>query len=964
MKTRYVTMNLFKALMLVFALLPWLGTAEAACNGFVCPGGGTGFNDNTGTYVDISMSLTSSATTLPADGVSTVSIQATLVSGYGPVVGQSVTFTATSGTLSNTSAATNSAGVAEVTLTASEEVGTVRVTAFYRDASYSTYAYVWQQYLYIDFVSNTVENITVTAGSDEVIADGQSTSLIQATVYNGDFDPLSGVPVTFTTTAGTLSATSADTNNVGVASVSLTAPTTIGSAIVYASASGIAGSDTVAFVAGPPKTMSLVVNPSAVTTGETSSVYARVYDQYRNPVEGASVLFDLFTSGKLAAMSSRGADLSAALETTDAAGKTGVITYTAGTQAGKDFILAKTANGVTGYKPITVTGGGNTVDGVELWVSSPQLNSSGSPEVTLTALVRDANNNTMDGVDVTFSSSASSGVDPGVITVSSGTTGASGTATATLGTAGDPTNRTITVAAAAGSKTAQESVEVTGTTLSVDGPSSVTQGGVATLTIYLKDSDGNGISGKTLSISSALGNPISASTLVTDSSGRVTVKVTATAGGTGNPDTITVSALNATGTYSLAVSDADIFAMTAPVSGAEITLGTCEPITVSWTDISGIPQVGEALTIAATRGALYLNATCTIASDGSATTGATGTATRYITASNAGPSVITASGTASDGPTDELEVEFVATTPASMTLQADPTLIGVNTAGSEANQASIVAVVRDADNNLVKSKTVLFTLTDVTGGSLSNGSAVTDSFGRASTVYIAGTTSSAANGVRVDAKVQGTAVAASVQFTVSTKGVFITLGTGNQIEEPNTTTYRYPYSVLVTDSAGGPVANAEVALSVVPTAYYKGSYAWNGTLWVTTPPTGPCYNEDLDLNGIYDASVDNDENANGLLEPGNVVTIDIDAAYVVTSTPPVAKTDSSGFAYFYITYAQEYANWIDVDLTARATVAGSESSNTASFNLDGLASDFTQETVSPPGFYSPYGTARRCGNPN
>jgi hypothetical protein len=90
-----------------------------------------------------------------------------------------------------------------------------------------------------------------------------------------------------------------------------------------------------------------------------------------------------------------------------------------------------------------------------------------------------------------------------------------------------------------------------------------------------------------------------------------------------------------------------------------------------------------------------------------------------------------------------------------------------------------------SNNNFVKNQTVNFVLTDVTGGSLSVAQAVTNSQGQAKTFYNASNATSAANGVRVDATVQGTAVTDLVQLTVAQRQVFISFGTGNQIEEPN-----------------------------------------------------------------------------------------------------------------------------------------------------------------------------------
>src|SRR5262249_10196327 len=154
-------------------------------------------------------------------------------------------------------------------------------------------------------------------------------------------------------------------------------------------------------------------------------------------------------------------------------------------------------------------------------------------------------------------------------------------------------------------------------------------------------------------------------------------------------------------------------------------------------------QDGENINFATTRGTLYEhNGTACTATPltGPVVTDTDGVARGCVAATNAGPATLSA--TTDNATVANRIVEFVATVPDEMNLQASPTT--VTTTG----QSTITAVVRDAANNLVKNQTVVFTLNDVTGGSLSVGSSVTDSQGRAQTVYTASTTTSAANGVQ------------------------------------------------------------------------------------------------------------------------------------------------------------------------------------------------------------------------
>jgi hypothetical protein len=190
----------------------------------------------------------------------------------------------------------------------------------------------------------------------------------------------------------------------------------------------------------------------------------------------------------------------------------------------------------------------------------------------------------------------------------------------------------------------------------------------------------------------------------------------------------------------------------------------------------------------------------------------------------------------------------------------------------------------------------------------------------------------------------------------------VTLGASHLIETPTNTQYAKPYSVLVTDGNSNPVTGAKVELNIYPTRYQKGFYVhvfdeqdncvgWGKFLTINSvngddDSDKACENEDLNRNGILNAG--EDYNDNGTLDPGNTATV-----------PKTVTTDESGFAFFHVTYAREFT-WIEVQLEARVTVAGSEGSSTAKFFLPGIASDFDDCKVPPPGIVSPEGQATTC----
>jgi len=606
--------------------------------------------------------------------------------------------------------------------------------------------------------------------------------------------------------------------------------------------------------------------------------------------------------------------------------------------------LIPTAGGITG-QPTQINfqaAVSETPTTMQLLTSSPQLLSEGDPDgVIITALLKTGDNNLFAGATVRFSSDSGS-IQPiitGDITIDAGVTDASGRAQARLTTEGNPINRDILVTASSGGLSQTVLIKVSGTEISITGADTATLGSTPEYSIFLSDSSGKGISNQAINISSTLGNSVTNVTggaLVTDGSGRVTVRLNAQNAGT---EILNASGANATAASKQVIISDDNFIVTrddAQPLNTDVLLNTPTSFTVRWDKNGSIADViGKTINISATRGDLSTNV---------ASIALTGDAHFSIQADNAGPVTITVNTDVADGPSAEFTFDFVADIPSSIDLQATPSTVGVNTTGSTAEQSTIIAVVRDAQNNLVKGKRVEFTLDDITGGSISPSSAVTDQFGRASTVYTAGASPSSTDGVRLRATVvENATVTSEVLLTVARRGVFISLGTGNTIIEPNDTIYEYPYTVLVNDINGAPVSGAEVTLSAIPIRYFKGVRFPGTDAWITqyTVPEG-CINEDINQNGLLEAG--EDSNQNGRLDPGNVITFE----------PNTVITDANGFASFNLVYPQENASWVEVNLTARAVVSGSEDTDTAIFTLSGSVSDFNLDNT-PPGTPSPYG---------
>jgi hypothetical protein len=212
--------------------------------------------------------------------------------------------------------------------------------------------------------------------------------------------------------------------------------------------------------------------------------------------------------------------------------------------------------------------------------------------------------------------------------------------------------------------------------------------------------------------------------------------------------------------------------------------------------------------------------------------------------------------------------------------------------------------------------------------------------------------------------VVGTAVTDVVRLTVAQRELFISLGTGNEIAEPNTAQYRQEWILQVTDAQGNGVDLVPVSLSIHSVRYWDGTRAYLDPpgLWVTRRgsealPALGCQDEDQNRNGILDVLPDEDLNDSGLIEAGNIASV------IGRAGGGTVITDVNGFALFDIYYPQAYAYWLEVVLEARTSVQGTEYRRTATFTLEGVASDFQNEDVAPPGVESPFGTDGVCNTP-
>jgi hypothetical protein len=667
----------------------------------------------------------------------------------------------------------------------------------------------------------------------------------------------------------------------------------------------------------------LTVTSSAATLppdGTTATITVTATDSNNVAVPGASVTFAT-SAGTLAVTTA----------STSASGQATATLSAQGLAASTVITVSATSGSVSGKTTVTVA---TTAQTLTLSTTVPQITSAnGSPPAIIKALVVDANNNVVTGATVSFQATS------GALTITQAVTDATGTAIATLGAGTNQQNRAITVTATAGTSTATIQVAVVGTTLTVSGPTSLVAGATGAYTISLTDSGGNGISGQPITLASANGNGLAPASVTTGANGTASTTLTATNSGN---DSVTATWLGMTASQLVVVSGQN-FSITAPGTNALVQVGTAAPVTFAWT-VSGAGQNGTVY-VTTSRGTVTpASVTVTNGTPSSAIT---------VTSTTAGPATLSA--TAAQGgatvATAQVPVTFVATTPATVSIQASPSAVAIS------GQSTLIATVVDAAGNPVLGATVNFTIDqDTTGGSLSAPTAVTNAQGQATVIYNASNKSSTVNGVIIAASVQGTSITSTTALTVGGQTVFLSLGTGNTITDYTqgdpATQYELPYSIQAVDSAGHGLSGVTITFSVQSTAYAMGKFVYVSPSWAQQFSANNCTPTQVEeYNGVINPTPPTLGVTPVLTNiPGSVAATDVSSA----------STSTGGTAQVNLIYPKDHAFWVQVALTATATVQGTQNSTTATFWLPGLAADYSSQSITPPGLISPYGQNPTC----
>ncbi len=358
--------------------------------------------------------------------------------------GVAVTFavTAGGGSLNGASQTTDSTGVATVTSwTLGSIAGTNTVTATATGLTGSPVSFN------ATGVSGVATAITLNAGNNQSATVNTNVATAPSVkVTDANNNPVAGVSVTFAvaTGGGAITGATTTTNALGIAAVgSWTLGTAAGPNTLTATSGTLSGSPVTFTATGIAGAAAVIVSNAGdgqsaqVGTAVAIPPQVLVTDAFGNPKSGVSVTF---------VVASGGGGVTGPTTSTSASGLASVGSWTLGSTAGTNTLTATAAgSGITG-NPVTFTATG-TSGGPTSVVASSVTTQSATVGTAVAAppsvLVRDAVNNPVPGVTVTFAITAG---PAGILVGATQTTNSSGIATLTSWTL-DTSVRTNTVTA-------------------------------------------------------------------------------------------------------------------------------------------------------------------------------------------------------------------------------------------------------------------------------------------------------------------------------------------------------------------------------------------------------------------------------------------------------------------------------------------------------------------------------------
>jgi hypothetical protein len=407
----------------------------------------------------VGITLEAAQPSLPADGVSSTTITAELITASGAPAADG-----TPVTLSTDLGRFNASNAKTVTATTTGGSGSV-VVPFISEADVAGIATIiataqdLTQKLTIELVAvapstptSQVAGIVLQADASSLVANGTSSTLIRAALITSTGDLAGdGITVNFTTDLGRFTvdgaktaaaSTSGGTGTVLVPFIS--EEDVVGTATIVANVGGVAQSIQIALTgAGDPSTIILTADSTTISIFGTTGITAQVLDDEGNPVtDGTAVLFSTSLAGTGVTPSDTTVD---GLATT---------IFSAGTQSGVATVVA-TSGTASATVSITIQSGpAGSLEFVSAVPTVIGVKGSALPQKsTITFRVRDVNGNPVtDGTPVTF-------------TLISGVGGGETLEPTQVGTAAGLASTVLTSGTVSGPVRVQASVTVGGITL-------------------------------------------------------------------------------------------------------------------------------------------------------------------------------------------------------------------------------------------------------------------------------------------------------------------------------------------------------------------------------------------------------------------------------------------------------------------------------------------------------------------
>ncbi len=263
----------------------------------------------------------------------------------------------------------------------------------------------------ITLIKALISSISLKAGTEQLQADGSSSTRITAEVFdrNGNHVP-DNTTVSFSTTAGKLSTNTATTSQ-GIATVRLTSPVNAGTGTITAAAGGILESVSVTFIAGKVTSLQISADPNNLTANgqSTSTIKATAMDASNNPIPNEDIKFSV-----------NHGSLSNLIVTTNSNGRATTIYTTPDSvpNNGQAIIRATSVNNISSSAIITLIS--VPVGSISLQTTPAEIPADGNSTANIKANVLDTQGNPIkDGTNISFTTTKGS-ITPGTVSTTNG----------------------------------------------------------------------------------------------------------------------------------------------------------------------------------------------------------------------------------------------------------------------------------------------------------------------------------------------------------------------------------------------------------------------------------------------------------------------------------------------------------------------------------------------------------------